>query len=600
MLNVTPAFQAKIDSHSRSSRALIILDLLPDEIVVPTAVASSEKIGYPVSNILKSRISLDETNGIGEYLPEYLKEKFDGWRSEIISDEAGIFADPINIEITYGLPVLSSNFWIVGTKEEYITDFNFSIYDNSDTLVFEEEVVDNDKSIWNPIIPIKLECKRIVITVKGNNIKQKEALLLNAGIIDTLVLTDNEITDYELLEELTSDESLPFGGVSSNEFSFNINNPMFLFTPANSKGPLAGLLVPGAIINAYFGLEGVSNTFEYVPLGKYTISEWRAPSQGVDASVVGYDRLFDLSEEPVPMLRLEENTTVAELFIRLFIALGIPADEFEIDSNIISKIPYGFVPQGEVSDALKILSQAGMCRVSVNRLNKIIVKSFSPQKISNVDWTDNEQIVNIENPEKFNSLYGKVSVSINVPSLRRTNDLASVNDLEIPSGTSIFERAEFSKSPVLIIDDVALLNTKGSVLGEISYGTHHINIEIINSTASPEINSLLVKGVYCSFVKREFIEEANPKNKKQLNVNNELIQTDAHAILIASSIIPYISDPFPFFELEIRGNPSLELGDIVKLNVSAANIEDVYIEIYRSTLRYSGAIEGSIVGRRVI
>lgn len=600
MLNVSKVFSTKIDAHSRAMKAIVTMDFVPGVVVKSTITTSSEAVGYPITELLRGRISFDATRDTGKYLPDYVKKPFEGWRSATKSDENGLFATPIDINIVLDKEITAANFWVVGTAEEHPVDFTFRIYDAAGNVTYTESVEGNTEAIWNPEVPFPIASKRIAIQILRNNIGGKEALLLNAGLITSLVLTDEELVDLELLEEVTSDEALPYGGVSSNELAFSVDNLKSYFSPAFLQGPLAGLIGPGVVVQGYLGLEVSPLSFEYVPLGTFMVAEWRAPSQGVDAAITAYDRLYDLNQEPVPMLRMERNTTVAKLFGKLFISLGIPSEEFEIDNNINAIIPYGYVPQGTVGEALNYLCQAGLCRVRIARNNKIIVSSRDITKKATVRWTDEKQILAIDNPEKLNAIFGRVSVSINEPSLRRSTDLASMSNIGIPPGAVHLENAEFSKNPVMLVESVNINKVDKIQVGTAAYGTHHLSVTMGNQSSAIEFVSVSVQGIYCDFIKRELVKEIpSAKMKKQLTISNDLIQTATHAQTIMNTILPTVADTFSMFEMDVRGNPALELGDIINFTAPTIKVSDEYIEVFRIVLRYDGSIDGVISGRKI-
>lgn len=421
------------------------------------------------------------------------------------------------------------------------------------------------------------------------------------NIAHTVVLTDEEISSFDLLEEITSNEELPFGGVSANEFAFSLDNIDKRFTPSNASGPYYGYLKPGVEVIARLGLEVATDVFEYVPLGIFYVAEWRAPSQDVTASITAYDKLFNLLEEPVPMLRVVENTTIKNLFTDLFLALDFTLPNILVDNRLNIPVPFGFAASGTVKDALDKLSEAGMCTVAITRSNQVAITSSIHTDSSSLEWTDDNQVITIDNPEKFNAIYGALSVAIHEPSLRRSSDLVSLSNLDLASGSVTLEKTQFSKMPVVTVESASLNNTKGSFVEEFNYGSDNMTILLNNPLTVKEVVTVVVKGVYCLFTKRELITNIPSINtKKQLNIDNDLIQTAAHAQKVTDVLLRYMTDPFALYEADARGNPALTTGDVITLSSEVDAISPTAIRIFRSTLRYDGSIEASIVGRKVI
>src|SRR5690606_31825461 len=114
----------------------------------------------------------------------------------------------------------------------------------------------------------------------------------------------------------------PIGYVSANELSLTLNNSDRAFTPTNKESPFYGKLRPGIRVEAFIELEIVENEFESVPLGIFwTAGDWTATSSSVEASIKCYDRLSEIRDRDMPMLRVARHTTVKEMFETLFEAL---------------------------------------------------------------------------------------------------------------------------------------------------------------------------------------------------------------------------------------------------------------------------------------
>lgn len=599
MLAVSRKYKELINAPTRSAKALITLSF--NDEAAPLVSASFSKEGHSVDSVTVGRLSLDDTNVEGIDVPRTLIGPFKGWRSLSKANAQNIFTDAPRLSLEYSDERLTSNIWFVGSKEEYATDFTITVKNKEGKTTYLEEVVGNNRPIWNPVIPFPIKAKTITFDIHKINLPDRDALVLSAGIVDNIVLSDDELIDFDLLEELTSEEGIPYGGVSSNELTYAISNPRNVFSPSNMNGPLVGLLGPGVTTSGYAGLRIKNDTYEFVPLGTFTVAEWRAPSEGMDATITAYDRLYDLGQEKLPMLRIEKNTSIRKLFAKVFRALGLKDHEFIVDKTIETVIPYGFVTQELGIDALTTLCQAGVCRVAVDRYNRLVVKAVGTKATTVATWSDKNQIMNIDNPEKFNTIYGKIVVNINDPNLRRSLDLVSISNVNVPPGDFVLENTQFSKSPVLQVEGISLNDLTGVRNVSNKYGAGNIGITLHNPDDKPEQISLTVAGVYCDFVKREISKTVEgSKIKKPLVIDNELIQNGSHAQNVISAVTPYLSDTFAMFEIATRGNPALEIGDIVEFSSDVLKVYNQRIEIQRVRLHYDGSIEGDVVGRKVL
>ena len=84
--------------------------------------------------------------------------------------------------------------------------------------------------------------------------------------------------------------------------------------------------------------------------------------------------------------------------------------------------------------------------------------------------------------------------------------------------------------------------------------------------------------------------------------NNHLIQNISTARVIAEKLLQYYKDPKRDLEIEWRGNPSLELGDIVVVNdyVRGDLEERGYYYITKQELEYAGYLRAKLEGRRAL
>jgi len=88
--------------------------------------------------------------------------------------------------------------------------------------------------------------------------------------------------------------------------------------------------------------------------------------------------------------------------------------------------------------------------------------------------------------------------------------------------------------------------------------------------------------------------------EKELKINNPLIQDLNTAKSYADALLQWVKDPYVNFSLDLRGNPSLEVGDIIEVQDAVDKIGDVALVPIRITLDYDGALEAKMEARKPI
>lgn len=415
--------------------------------------------------------------------------------------------------------------------------------------------------------------------------------------------TGDEIVSINLLEEANADADNPLGAISSNEITITFDNTSRDFTPTNTIGVYYGKLKPNVKVVPYLGLELPDTTFEYVPLGIFRTGDWSSPSSNLEATVTGYDKLYEIGDEDVPMLPVKLNTTIYGMFEMLFTTLGLTPSEYNIDSSLSQQIAIGWLPKGKVKEALQYLAVAGNCNVTTDRYGVIQVRNNFVLGDAVATITDGNQIITAENPQKYLDVYNSVKVNYKVPELKPQASLVKTESLLIPNGGVILSEIEFSSGPVATIDQVRLIGAINAVITSVEYGAWSMNVQIQNP-GSDEVVTLEVLGQAVDIISSTFTAQDTDAivawGAKKLEIDNQLIQGLDVARLYANSLLQYVTDPAVNFSLNIRGNPALEVGDIIQIQDTIDKIGTVDVIPVRINLDYDGALSATMQARKPI
>ena len=418
-----------------------------------------------------------------------------------------------------------------------------------------------------------------------------------------VVFEDDRIVDFDLLEESAEESRNPFGFVSSNELAMTLVNDDRVFTPTNTASPYYGKLKPNVKVEAELKLKVDDDpvTWESVPLGTFWTGDWDAPSENVHASVVGHDRLYSLGEKELDLVRVQSDLTLYDMWVNLFSFLGLGPSDYEVDATLTQVIEIGWYPKGRVKEAMQQMAQGGACYVYVDRNNKIRVVNARASSASVVTLTDQDQIMDIRVPQKHQDMRSAVEVSFIRPTLGESKEILRVDDIHLSSGTTTFE-FEFSPGPVALLEQVSLLRGTNVTIDEIHYGTWGCRLTVTapESEGDPveQIISVSARGRVVdrgveSITQVDALVEAEI-GEEILHVDTNYIQNVEDATAFAVALLKLVSDPAPFVNVLIRGNPALELSDTVTIDDPTDKVPTVEGVIRRATLRYSGGLEGEL------
>lgn len=407
--------------------------------------------------------------------------------------------------------------------------------------------------------------------------------------------TGDEIISLHLLEEAKADTGNPLGAVSSNELTITLDNTNHDFTPTNSESPYYGLLKPNVKIEAFLNVEISAGVYEEIPLGVFFTAEW------LEGTVTGYDVLYTLGGMDVPMVKTKEDPTIGTMFAALFDALGVT--NYSIDPALTQSIRLGWLPKGTVQQALQTLCVAGNCFVNVDRLGKIRVKKNASTGVPVATLTDEDQIITAENPQKYLGIYNAIKLTYCRPRLGERETILSMEDIDIDTGGGTLDKTDFSNGPIGKVEKVSLRKADNSDINTVTYDAWSIILDVVNSGDDESVN-IEARG-YPIDINYRYKEITDPAlvaewGRKELAIENYLIQAGPVAQSYAEELLALVSDPFKDFSLTVQGNPALEIGDVVAISDPTDKIPLTNIVIERTILDYDGALSGSHAGRKQV
>ena len=116
---------------------------------------------------------------------------------------------------------------------------------------------------------------------------------------------------------------------------------------------------------------------EYVPLGLFWSTEWRAPEDGVVATVTGRDRLELLRKTDFTSTRALQNTSLYDLAEIVLQDAGLSSDEYAIDEALRDiVVPWAWLEPASHREALRAIAEAGMATVYVDRDGVVRIDGF--------------------------------------------------------------------------------------------------------------------------------------------------------------------------------------------------------------------------------
>ncbi|MFZ5816306.1 MAG: hypothetical protein ACOY93_13580 [Bacillota bacterium] len=614
---VTQAFNEAMRAPERHVVARVVIDYTDPTIDQSVAVVATEeaRIAYPAQTAdsveaapsrwasLDGSWVLDGSYRLAPDTPEDADRYQMGWWGASLAGLGGAFASLFpTLTVTF-LPRPIHSLRVVGdsARAEYPVDFAIRLYDETDTLLHEELVTGNAGVTWSkPLAQSVNSVTRMVLEVtrwshEGRQVKITEFF---TSVQQTYEASD--LLEISLLEEReVSQGSLPVGTISANEITIRLSNEDRRFDADNEQSPLYQLLKPNRRIRAWLGVVLPDDSTEFVQLGTFWSTEWKAREDTVEATVRALDRLELLRKSTYQSATVSSNTNIYDLAVAVLTDAGLEPEEYYVDPALQEyAIPYAWFDPMSHREALRLIAEAALAQVYCDRDGVLRVEgpgggfgSVTALEITADDY------YTCDNPMRPGHVANEVIVDTQPlrPAATPEEVYRSNDPVTVPAGQSVTVAVHYSKTPV--IEAAASLEGAGATItGAVYYGWG-AEVTLTNSGGTDAQVTIVVTGRPLTVLSRE---RAIARDSASITENgvlryqftsNPLVQTLAVAQRIADTILASAKDPRRDLEVNWRGNPALELGD--RITVKGRDYH-----VIRQQIDWAGALSATTTGRR--
>lgn len=413
-----------------------------------------------------------------------------------------------------------------------------------------------------------------------------------------------EYQDYtERLIYMSIERSLEFPySVVSAIADFQLNNYDRYFTP-NSSSPISNFILPKRPVRL---LQGFASTVlpQFVGLteGMPQISR----TEGT-ATFTAMDFLTWIYDMPIRDTIAMQNARTDEVLANIFEQFGLAPEQYDL-ARARNVIPFLFFEreQQTAGDIIRPLMQAEMGMLWLDEQGIIRFRPRLEQPDEPVYFFDHDNIISLETSED-DEIINHIIVNTDVREVQEYqivhSKTSSDNTLHvIPAGGTYTLPAQLS-DPCLTIEDpapgenagvswftAALPN--GTVVGGVSVvstelKTNTFDIVFSNSNSfSVNISQLSLWGRPARQISKEpTVYEAyddisvEKYEEKILTINNNFIQSTSQADSLADTILDEYSEYADIITIEVKGNPAIQLSDIVEVDYEESTGEYRIISI---------------------
>lgn len=309
-----------------------------------------------------------------------------GWWSDAICDENGIFTPYQVLEFNFAEEHNSMGLTITFDvlSKEYASDFDIEVYRLDNTLIHKEEVINNDKTTYVLVHGLD-NYGKIIITIKrwAKPFRRVRITEVDFGVIQDY--EDDKLIKLNIIEQM----NIISDTIPSNEIKFTIDNSNKEFNILNPSG-FYRFLKERQEVKAAIGVEIGEDEFEYIPMGKFYLTDWQSDEGALTTTFIARDIFELLDQKEYTSI---SNTNLYDLAEDVLIKAGVK--DYYIDEGLKQISASGFSKPLNSRKALQYIGIAGMAAIYQDRQGVLQIKQFKV-----LDERDT-QFINFAGPDMF-------------------------------------------------------------------------------------------------------------------------------------------------------------------------------------------------------
>ena len=235
--------------------------------------------------------------------------------------------------------------------DEYPSEFTITARNGND-IVLERHVTGNTSQITAVFEQLQ-NYDSLTITVRDWDLPYRRVRIEKVVMGYVMTFTKKDIFNFTHEQH----GHLNTGELPKNSIDFTLDNTDGKWNPSNPSG-LEQYLSERQKLKVRYGLD-VEGVTEWIKAGTFYLSEWRVPSNGLEASFVARD-IFEYLLNETYTGRL--TGTLYEIANDAFRSAGVP-DDFAYDINAILGNYSATLPEGEhkCAEVLQMCANAAQC-----------------------------------------------------------------------------------------------------------------------------------------------------------------------------------------------------------------------------------------------
>lgn len=412
------------------------------------------------------------------------------------------------------------------------------------------------------------------------------------GVTNTPTDVTPDVMNFDTLEELSASAQLPFGEVSYNDLTIELDNMSGKYSITNKDSIYAGKLVANLKVTITYQVLLEDESFESIPGGVFYTDDWSINSEGKTAILTCYDKLFLYGYKPLDRFRVQRSISFKDAYTLLFKSVGLTSKDYKISTQLLGTLDYFWCTDSSFLPSLNSLAILTASNIYVDRHDVIQVVPINITQPTKLTIRDDNLIMSTKSAPSYNNVYSGIRLHYNTMAANNSKELFSTEELQLQPGENVLTDIPFSATPVIHLTNISLKAPAGCTVKSYDFTDRTLCVKIDNP-GDACIASLQVKGSIVNSIQDVIFEERSANINNIMEVTLPLVCTKRFATKYAQDTLALFSSYISSIELDMRGHPALELYDQVQV-VSPSSSVDATFRVMKISNKMSEGLTGNI------
>lgn len=515
-----------------------------------------------------------------------------GWWGGRLSDANGNFSTPQYIELSFvQRPVIT---WrVIGDTKlnQYPVDFTVEYKRNGKTI--HTDTVKGNASVDVGLTSVFTDITSVRLTITKWSAPNACVKILRS--FDRLY----EVYDGEVLQSFEVNEEM-----CAADGNYNINSDTMTVSIHNTdrkfdRGYLRSLLLLDRKIRPSIGVEK-NGKIEYTSLGTFYSDEWQVSQDSQWVKCTAVDKLLRLQDKVYVGFPLINNASLYDIAEDILLKAGFESEQFCISECLKDiVVDTAYLPKMAVWDALQEIANAGLCKIFVDREDRIQIvaeEDAARQSAVKIDSGNTFSYVSsitlTEFANRISVDYSEISISDSV-----------VDTAEVELNLDPNERVELTIDYTSEVAYALAVSSNPLVrIEKFESGVNACTCLIINTSDTYQSTVITVSGNGIEVSSKTVVvsDEASIINFGVTEFSHpasELVQSREHAEYIANILLRKMYAGEGVITTVWRGDPALGLGD--DFTCTDRFGENRTLKCEYNKFSYDGGLKQETRGRKV-